>query len=135
MNIDAQARAGHIIRVLHLSVAFFPPIACVSNYQSEPDFLGSGSVGGGGQSLQKSSCFHRQRVKETSIKMPQGSSSAAPRVCDSEPAPINPLWLSHCAYDIWHQMCFLCRLALRVVHSACSDSVDWMVESRHHCVR
>lgn len=42
MNIDAQASAGHIIRVLHLSVAFFPPIACVSNYQSESDLFWHG---------------------------------------------------------------------------------------------
>lgn len=39
MNIDAQASAGHIIRVLHLSVAVFPPIAGVLNYQSEADFF------------------------------------------------------------------------------------------------
>lgn len=102
MNIDAQASVGHVIRVLHLSVAVFPPIASVSNYQSESD------------STQKNRFFHRQRVEGTSIKMPQGSGSTAPRVCDSELAPTNLLWPSRYGSDICHQMCFLCRQALCV---------------------
>lgn len=42
MNIDAQASAGHIIRVLHLSLAVFHPTASVSNYWSESDLGGWG---------------------------------------------------------------------------------------------
>lgn len=36
---------------------------------------------GGGDSTQRSDFFHHQRGEETSIKMPRGSGSTAPRVC------------------------------------------------------
>lgn len=90
-----------------------------------------GGVGGWGDLTQKSCFFHRQRVEETSIKMPQGSGSTAPRVCDSEPAPTNPLWPPRCGHDICHQMCFLCRQAWRACGSRAlrSDSADGVAQS------
>lgn len=66
MNIDAQASTGHIIRVLHLSLAVFHPTASVSNYRSESDLGGWG----GGVQHRGAISFITRGVKKPPLKCP-----------------------------------------------------------------
>lgn len=124
MNIDAQASAGHIIRVLHLSLAVFHPTASVSNYRSESDLGGWGGIQHRG-----AISFITRGVKKPPLKCPEDQ---VPQRHGSVTVSRRPLihFGSHVVAMISATKCASCadkhrvRVACPALHS---DSADGMV--------